>query len=92
LSRAKQVGRGVRAACQLVDSPEGLRTPGTTLPSACTIRALSAGIAFAPPHHHGHPRTDQQAHRSRNVIERTFNGVTNWRGRATRDDKHATID
>jgi transposase len=34
---------------------------------------------------------DKTAYRGRNVIERAFNGFKQWRGLATRYDKHAVI-
>jgi transposase len=34
---------------------------------------------------------DQIAYRGRNVVERAFNQLKNWRGIATRYDKHATV-
>jgi transposase len=34
---------------------------------------------------------DKTAYRGRNVIERAFNGFKNWRGLATRYDKHAVV-
>jgi putative transposase len=40
----------------------------------------------------GRPVTyDQTAYKGRNVIERSFNDHKQWRGIATRYDKHATI-
>jgi transposase len=35
------------------------------------------------------PAFDAQAYRDRNVVERTFNRLKQWRGIATRYDKHA---
>ncbi len=35
-------------------------------------------------------RFDPDAYRGRNVIERAFNRIKNWRALATRCDKHAT--
>ena len=41
----------------------------------------------------GRPVTfDPHTHKSRNVVERAFNKLKNWRGLATRYDKHAVID
>jgi transposase len=34
---------------------------------------------------------DKLAYRGRNVVERAFNRLKNWRGIATRYDKHATV-
>jgi transposase len=34
---------------------------------------------------------DKTAYRGRNVIERAFHGFKNWRGLATRYDKHAVV-
>jgi transposase len=34
---------------------------------------------------------DAVAYRGRNVVERAFNQLKNWRGIATRYDKHATV-
>lgn len=36
-------------------------------------------------------RYDTSAYRGRNVIERAFNGFKQWRGLATRYDKHAVV-
>jgi transposase len=40
----------------------------------------------------GRPVTfDADAYKNRNVVERAFNRIKNWRGLATRYDKHAEI-
>lgn len=40
----------------------------------------------------GRPVTfDAESYRQRNVVERGFNRIKNWRGLATRYDKHAVI-
>jgi transposase len=40
----------------------------------------------------GRPRKfDGQAYKGRNVVERCFNQLKNWRGLATRYDKHALV-
>lgn len=37
------------------------------------------------------PGLDEQAYKGRNVVERSFNAAKQWRGLATRYDKHAII-
>jgi len=37
------------------------------------------------------PTLDTEAYKKRNVVERSFNLLKQWRGLATRYDKHATI-
>lgn len=37
------------------------------------------------------PNFDRETYKQRNVVERSFNLLKQWRGLATRYDKHATI-
>lgn len=37
------------------------------------------------------PKFDASKYKDRNVVERAFNQLKNWRGLATRYDKHALI-
>ena len=37
------------------------------------------------------PKLDVEDYKNRNVVERAFNRIKNWRGLATRYDKHAVI-